>query len=68
MVYFLSVGLTPFFEKKGVGLARNTGEEAEGGSGLLRWVALDVAPRQRLLQLVNLCLGEVGVTSEIQPR
>ena len=29
--------------------------------------ALDVTPRQRLLQLVNLSLGEVGVTSEIQP-
>ena len=36
---------------------RNEGE-------LLRGVAADVALRQRLLQLVNLCLGEGGVVSE----
>ena len=34
-------------------------EEAEGVSGLLLGVAEDVAPRQRLLQLVNLIIGEV---------
>ena len=34
-------------------------EEAEGVSGLLLGVAEDVAPRQRLLQLVNLIFGEV---------
>ena len=34
--------------------------------GLLRGVAGDEALRQRLLQLVNLSFGEVGVVVEIQ--
>ena len=37
-----------------------------GGQRLLRGVAEDFALGQRLLQLVNLSLGEVGVVSEIQ--
>ena len=44
------------------------GVNAVGGeevSGLLRSVVDDFALRQRLLQFSNLCLGEVGVVSEI---
>jgi len=37
----------------------------EGVSGLLE-VAADFALRQRLLQLVNLCLGKVGIVIERQ--
>ena len=42
------------------------GEKAEEVSGLLLGVAEDFALGQRLLQLVNLCLGEVGIVIERQ--
>ena len=46
-----------------VATAMVAGEKAEEVSGLLLGVAEDFALGQRLLQLVNLCLGEVGVIS-----
>ena len=36
--------------------------------GYLVGLPYDAVIRQRLLQLVNLSLGEVGVVSEVQPR
>jgi hypothetical protein len=49
-------------------LLGEAGEDAEGVSGLFRWVAADCALRQRLLKFINLSLGEVGVVFEIQTR
>ena len=42
------------------------GGSSRGVRGLLGGVAEDSAPRQSLLQLVNLSLGEVGVFDQIQ--
>ena len=45
------------------------GRWRRGGRGeLLRGVTIDFALRQRLLQFVNLCLGESGVVVESQLR
>ena len=44
------------------------GEKAEGVSGLLLGIVMDFALGQRLLDLLNLSLGEIGVVFEMQPR
>ena len=50
-----------------VATAMVDGEKPEEVSGLLRWVAFDFALGQRFLELLNLSLCEVGVSTEIQP-